>query len=392
MRHVAEPPTAPATPPDPGIAVPRVLARVRGLPGPTLVVIGSLHGNEPAGALALLRLAEALKRPAGRPIRGAVVALTGNRAALALNRRYIRDDLNRVWTTERLARVRAPGAVLENEDVELAELDVEIERARQEATGAVAILDLHSMSGPGHAFVTLDDTLRNRALAMRLPSPCVLGLEEELQGTLTDYFVGQGLTAFGFEAGQLYDPQSVDRAEAAVWIALETLGIVASGEWPEVRHAHAVLAADRGSLPAVVDVRHREAIDPTRGFQMLPGFISFQPVTAGQPLAATAQGPVHAPMSGLILMPLYQGQGSDGFFIVRRVHPVWLAVSSVARRLPLRPLLAWLPGVTRHPTRRGSFVVDTARARWLALQLFHLLGFRRQARMPHGLVMTPRGE
>jgi hypothetical protein len=90
-------------------------------------------------------------------------------------------------------------------------------------------------------------------------------------------------------------------------------------------------------------------------------------------------------------MPLYQGQGSDGFFIVRPVHAVWLRVSAIVRRLPVHHLLAWLPGVARHPTLPDSFVIDTHRARWLALQVFHLLGFKRAARLPHALVMTPRG-
>ena len=37
-------------------------------------------------------------------------------------------------------------------------------------------------SGPGPAFVNLDDTLANRRLALELPAPIVMGLEEELAG------------------------------------------------------------------------------------------------------------------------------------------------------------------------------------------------------------------
>jgi hypothetical protein len=57
----------------------------------------------------------------------------------------------------------------------------------------------------------------------------------------------------------------------------------------------------------------------------------------------------------------------------------------------MRGVLGWLPGVSRHPSEAGGYLVDTCRARWLALQIFHLLGFKRRGRLPHGLVMSPRG-
>jgi succinylglutamate desuccinylase len=369
--------------------VPRVFGRVSGSPGPTLIVIGGQHGNEPGGALALARIFARLAGHDSR-VRGDVVGLAGNVKALAHNQRYLREDLNRIWLADRLARVRAAGTALDDEEAELAAVDHEISRALARRRGQIVIFDLHCMSADGPAFVTFDDTLANRALALRIPSACVLGLEEELHGTLTDYFVRAGLTAFGFEAGQLYDPRSVDRAEAAVWIVIEAMGMVTAAGWPEVGRSHRLLAADRGGVPPVLEVRHRHPVTPAQGFQMHPGYTSFQTIRAGEPLAANASGPVVAPFGGLIVMPLYQGQGSDGFFIVRPVSRVWLAVSSVVRRLPLRRILAWLPGVRRHETEPGSFVVDTRRARWLAPQLFHLLGFKRTRRLPHGFVMTPR--
>jgi len=375
----------------PGVRLPRVLGRVLGAPGPTVVVVGGLHGNEPAGALGLARVCARLAERDGHDVTGEVVGLTGNLKALAANRRYLREDLNRIWLPDRIARVRRPVAVLQDEDEELAALDHELTSAAGRARGPFIVFDVHGMSAPGPAFVTLDDTLQNRALAFHLPSPCVLGLEEELHGTLTDYFVRAGVTSFGFESGQLYDPRSIDRAEAAIWLVLEAAGVVDRRRWPEVERADAVLRADRGPIPPVVEVRHRHAIAPAARFRMQPGYRSFAPIRAGDTLGSSDDVPVLAPMDGLILMPLYQAQGSDGFFVVRPVRPIWLQVSAVARRLPLSGALAWLPGVRRHPDEPGSFIVDTRRARWLALQLFHLLGFTRRARLPHGLVMGPRG-
>ncbi|MBW3536111.1 MAG: succinylglutamate desuccinylase/aspartoacylase family protein, partial [Gemmatimonadetes bacterium] len=66
----------------------RVLGRVRGAgPGPTLVGVGAIHGNEPAGARALERVLAVLEGRASR-LAGDVVALTGNLEALRRGRRF----------------------------------------------------------------------------------------------------------------------------------------------------------------------------------------------------------------------------------------------------------------------------------------------------------------
>lgn len=374
----------------PGIVMPRVIGRVDAATGPTLVAVGGLHGNEPAGALALARIFTRLGMGDSSRLRGTFIGLTGNVQALARNQRYVREDLNRVWLPERLAHVRAEPGPLADEDEELRALDAELRSAVAAARGPVTVFDVHCMSGQGPAFVTLDDTLANRAVAFTIPSPCVLGLEEELRGTLTEHLVTSGFVSFGFEAGQLQDPRSVDRAEAAIWIVLHALGIVDGAGWPEVARSERLLRDESASLPGVVEVRHRQAITPAEGFRMRPGFVSFQPVRQGQLLAENVHGPITAPVAGLVLMPLYQGLGGDGFFLVRPVRPAWLAVSSYLRRLPLRRLLGWLPGVRRDPADSGSFIVDTRRARWLALQVFHLLGFKRRERRAHDIVMRPR--
>ena len=75
----------------------RVLGRVSGEePGPTLVCIGGIHGNEPAGVEALKRVFATIASTRVR-VRGELVGLAGNLAALARNRRYIESDLNRRW-------------------------------------------------------------------------------------------------------------------------------------------------------------------------------------------------------------------------------------------------------------------------------------------------------
>ncbi len=356
--------------------------------GPVLICVGGLHGNEPPGVLALRRLILRLEAEP-RGLRGRLVGLTGNRAALEVGERFVDEDLNRIWKPDRIERVRGGVDPAIAEEEELLELFDAIEAELAECPDA-RLIDLHSTSGGGSAFTTLDDSLANRELAFALPVPHVLGLEEELSGTMVGYLNDRGLTAIGFESGQHLDPASVDRAEAAVWIAMEACGVLERGARPEVEEARRLLEREGRVRPDVVEVRHRHAVEAGDGFEMLPGYENFQRTRRGELLARDARGPIHSTEDGMILMPLYQDQGADGFFVIRRVNRIWLTVSAWVRRIRLDRIVHWLPGVRRHPELPGVFYVDRSRARWLALQIFHLLGFRRRARAGSILEMIRR--
>jgi len=199
-----------------------LIASIQGhKPGPTLIVVGSLHGNEPAGVLAARRVsAELQKRRA--LMRGEVVLLAGNTRALVRRVRYIDTDLNRHWTGENISAVKAdnPAALAEAEDFELKELLEQFEQAAERARGELYFLDLHTTSAGGVPFVTLGDTLRNRRFALNFPATIVLGLEEQLEGTMLEYVNNLGAVTLGFEAGQHEAESSVAHHEAVIWIGV----------------------------------------------------------------------------------------------------------------------------------------------------------------------------
>ncbi len=370
--------------------LPRILGDVGAeLGGPTLVCVGGIHGNEPSGVHGLLRIVQRLRAdPTG--LCGRLLALSGNRSGLAVDERYLSHDLNRAWRPDRLARVHAGEESLRDEDAELLELETLIAEAVDAAPGYAAILDLHSTSGGGPPFVTMDDTLANRKLAFEIPAPHVLGLEEELAGTMLGYWIERGVPAVGFESGQHSDPGSVDRAEAAAWLALEAAGVLAPGSRPEIAASRKLLHAISKDLPEVVEVRYREPVESGSPFRMRPGYTSFQRVRSGEELAHNGDHVITSPENGLILMPLYQAQGEDGFFIIRRVRTFWLRISALLRHVRTDRIVHWLPGVKRHPDVPGAFTVDRRRARWFALEVFHLLGYRRSVASKQTLVVTPR--
>ncbi len=370
--------------------IPRDLGRVEGsVPGSTLICLGGLHGNEPAGVIAIQRvLADLEGKEDG--LKGQVIGVVGNRQALAADRRFLAHDLNRAWHTDRMARLKDEGVLHDGEDQEQIELDEVLTGIVREASGRLFLLDLHTTSGPGPAFAILDDSLLNREVALDFPVPLILGLEEELSGTLASYFSLQGVTVLGFEAGQHTDPRSVDRAEAAIWVALESGGFLKSSLRHPAKAARQRLIDDTDIGRRIFEVRHGHHIQPQEGFRMKSGYRSFKTVEAGEKVGSSVHGDVAAPFGGRILMPLYQDQGEDGFFLIREVRPIWLPISATLRRLRLERVLHLLPGVQRHPLRSESFIVDRRYARWSARQLFHLLGFRREGRLDRILVMTRR--
>ena len=77
-------------------------------------------------------------------------------------------------------------------------------------------------------------------------------------------------------------------------------------------------------------------------------------------------------------MPLYQEQGEDGFFILKRISTFWLWLSIIARRLKFNHFLRLIPGVSKDPDNNYTLIVDPKVARYLTLPIFHLFGYRQQ--------------
>jgi hypothetical protein len=218
-------------------------------------------------------------------------------------------------------------------------------------------------------------------------------LEEHIEGTLLEYLNGLGYITMGFEGGRHTDPASVDLLEAGVWVALAASGVLPDADRvAEVERAQRLLEENRRGLPRVFEVRYRHPVQPEDRFRMRPGYASFQPLTQGEWVAEDRSGDVHAPAGGRILMPLYQTQGDDGFFVIREFSPFWLTVSRILRHTRAEHLLRALPGVRRHPTLEDALVIDVRVARFLALQMFHLLGYRKQKQVGRVLVMSRRKE
>ncbi len=343
--------------------------------GPTLIVVGGIHGNERSGRSALDRVRERL-RPIEPRLLGRVFLVTGNVRALAKEVRFVVYDLNRGWTRNNIIRNTSRPISASSEDHEQHELLALFREVLQSAADEVYVLDLHSTSAGGRPFATVGDTLRNRSFARKLPVTILLGIEEQLEGTMLEFLNNEGAVTLGFEGGQHDDPASVDNHEAVILLSLVNAGILRPEDLPEAAGLSQRLRNASGTLD-ILEVRHREAVSEIDEFRMEPGFRNFDPIRQGQVLASNRDGVITAPESGLIMMPLYQKQGEDGFFIVRRVARFWLCLSAVLRGLGIADGVRFFPGVSTHPKHPEQLQINTRIARFFPLQIFHLLGFRK---------------
>lgn len=360
-----------------------------GEPGPTLLLQGGIHGNEPAGVVAIQRVLAGLDA-SGAAIAGRVVALAGNLPALEHATRFLVRDLNRQWLPHSLERLRAADPADDTpEDHEQRELLRCYEQVVASASGPVVFLDLHTSSADGPPFVVLADTIDNRRIGLAVGIPILLGLEELIDGACMEWFSSRGIVNCAIEGGRHMHPDTVANLESAIWLALEAIGILRKGALDLAPHRAHLQRVTRG-LPPILEIFHRHAIVPEDRFHMEPGFSNFSPVVRGQLLARDRAGEVRARGQARVLLPLYQAQGDDGFFLGRPVTRLWRWLAHLLRGLRLRRIVRWLPGVRRDPQDPETLVVDPRVARWFVLETFHLLGYRRHGRRGTMLTFSKR--
>ncbi len=294
-------------------------------PGPLLIVTSALHGNEPAGVLATQEVFRMLaSEPDTNPsfvFKGRMVGLIGHCTALAAHQRYFDRDLNRQWTPENIAAAQLN--MSDPEATELLGLFEAIQAAINDyPTDQVIFLDLHTTSAPGGIFTIPTAHSTSLSIARSIKAPVILGLLDGVKSTLLTFaaaggFIKNGSPGVAFEAGQHDDPLSVSRAISGIISCLRGIGCVDADD-VDSRH-DAILQEFSRDLPQVTRLKHIHRVKEDDQFKMRPGYVNFQPITAHEILADDRHGGVLSPMDGLILMPLYQPRGADGFFIVEAV-------------------------------------------------------------------------
>lgn len=292
-------------------------------PGPTVICVGGIHGNEPSGVFALKEVLKELQRIEPQ-FNGELIAFAGNLTALSRGVRFVDEDLNRIWLPERVEALKsvAPSSRKETAElIEQRELFKVLSRAFDNTKSPVYVFALHTTSSVSAPFITVGEILRNRDFILDSPVPIIKGIEKYVEGTLLSYISGLGFTDIGFEAGQHDALSSIKNSVAAIWVALANAGCINPDDFSNFDEHYETLINAARNVQGVYEVIYRYEIEEGEELVMEPGFINFQEIEKGQLLARNTIRKIHALESGRIFMPLYQKQGRDGFFIVREINP-----------------------------------------------------------------------
>ena len=319
----------------------RLIGRFEGnTKGPLMICLGGMHGNEIAGVRALELIFKMLEvEPITNPdfeFSGRIVGFRGNLIALKENKRFVKVDLNRIFHDDIIERVQhTPHEELQYEYLELKQLlEAVHNEIRDYNPDHIVVLDLHTTSCKGGIFSIVRDDIESIELGVELHAPVVRGMLEGLHGTTLHYFHQDNfrtrITSITFESGQHDEQLSINRAIAAIINCMRTIGSV-QAEHVENQHDKLLIQHSK-NLPKVAQMKYCHAITPEDGFVMMPGFKNFDYVQQGTQLAHDNTGPIYANSSGLLLMPLYQDQGDDGFFIIEKHDPSTLDALIPQRR------------------------------------------------------------
>lgn len=360
---------------DQHISVDRIIGHIKGSkPGPTTIFVGGIHGNEPAGVFGLQKVFNKLQED-GVEIAGNFYAIAGNLWALERGERFQRYDLNRLWTGKAMSVIdNGSFEILSSDYAEQREIHQILEGILAADKGPFYFFDIHTTSGETVPFLTVNDSMLNREFAMRFPAPIILGIEEYLDGPLLSYINSLGYIAFGFEAGQHDDLSSIENAEAFIYLAMKFSGQLNEKDF-DYQHFYQVLSRTSVNSRDLYEIRHRYAIYPKDDFKMKPGYVNFQRVRKKEVLAFNHEAPVESPLSAQIFMPLYQPQGEDGFFVIRRIPPFFLKLSAGVRRWKWDKMLSFMPGVRWVNEQRDTLRIRKSVAVILPRQFLHLLGY-----------------
>jgi hypothetical protein len=358
------------------IEVDRFIGKIEGsLPGPTIIFTAGIHGNEPSGIFALHDVIKEIKEK-NIPIKGNIYGISGNLTALEEQTRYIKQDLNRMWTSERMKLITS-GNIEKNGEETIQQLNLYnvINNILKTESGPFYFMDLHTTSSETTPFLTVNDSIINRKFTKQFPVPLILGIEEYLDGPLLSYINDLGYVAFGFEGGQHDSLSSIENHIAFIFQSLVYTESLAKNEI-DFQHYYDTLAKTSVDTRNIYEIYYHYRIKDDEAFTMKPGFLNFQKIDKGQELANSDGEVILAKKQGRILMPQYQEQGDDGYFSIRKIPTIFLNLSNYIRKLRVDKLLPIMPGINWTSDKHDTLIVNRKIAWLFAKQFFHLMGYR----------------
>lgn len=302
----------------------RIIGEINsGNPGPMIIALAGVHGNEPTGIKAIQHVLRKLKISENH-FKGSFIGIRGNLEALSKGERFIDEDMNRIWFTSILDKIRrTPFEKIKTAERRETKAVLEIIDPiilGDEKEGQVIFADLHTFSSENGLFAISSRAEKNVDLLSKLKVPLIFGIEKALHGTALKYVQNAGNIGFAFEAGMHFSERAEFNATAGLYSLLVASGCLDVSYIPDYKIYDDFLSEQTAGLPEKVEFVYKHIIEEGDEFKMRPGFKNFDKVKKGDWLADDRLGSIEAQTDGYILMPLYQEQGNDGFFIVKELE------------------------------------------------------------------------
>lgn len=253
---------------------PVIVKRQGQRPGPTLVVMAGVHGNEKIGVVALK---EAIKTI---PIKaGVVFYVIANTLALERELRLIDMDLNRAFKDDKK---------LSSEEKRSYERGL-AKQLMPYLDKADALLDLHSVpTVPATPFVICEKN--GMDIARKLPFPVrSSGWDKVHSGSTDGYMNERDKIGICVECGQYNDPQVLDRSLQSIKIFLALMGVIKEKQ---------SLDDYAGQRVVIVDYIYR----CQSYFNLVRKIPDFTLVRRGKVIGVDAKEKVRAPYEGIVVL------------------------------------------------------------------------------------------
>lgn len=261
-------------------------------PGPTITIIGGIHGNEPCGVNAINELKN-IKINSGK-----INFIFGNPKAIEQNVRFVGMNLNRAFRDD-------------NELTEDEKMTYEYKRSRELIPfldESDVLLDIHSSATKDSIpFIICEP--HSSGLAKFLPFEiCCHGFDDIHPGS-TDYYMNkQGKTAICIECGSNEDYGTVNLAIRSVKILLSISGMIEEG-------------IDREKEQKKINVKGIYKTK-TDNFKLKKYFKDFERIKAGQLIGIDGGKKIYSDTDQYILFARDCNKiGEEGFVFAKPIEP-----------------------------------------------------------------------
>ncbi len=220
--------------------------------GPRIGLICNVHGNELCGRKAVHRVLKNYEIE-----KGSLILIDGNQEAALLNRRFVKSDMNRMFTEKQLCRNAPKGDLKRAQYLASVIPGLKLDQA----------IDFHSTSSQmKYPFSVCFPGAEH--LAAICPIVPIHGWPGKVKGSLIEWMINQGVPSLVVETGEHFSTKAVNIAEQVVLSVLSHYELITlkarpkHKRLPEFKVCENVVVSDAGSFTLTRPYASFEKLSP----------------------------------------------------------------------------------------------------------------------------------